>query len=138
MKIYKTQEQVNKDIKNGVLQIQGDVNFECDIVVDCKIYAYNIRAKDIIARNINARNIDARNINAQNIYACNITAWNIVAWDIDAWDIWADTSMDADNISYHSVCCARKSFTCKSVSGIQKYARHFCLDGEIVYKRKER
>ena len=57
MKVYKTQAQVEKDIKNGVLAIDGDVRFECSI---------NIEAS------INARNINAR----------DITAWDITAWDI--------------------------------------------------------
>jgi len=29
MKIYKTQQEVEKDIKDGVITIQGDVKFEC-------------------------------------------------------------------------------------------------------------
>lgn len=116
MKIYKTQEQVKKDIKNGVLQIQCDVKFDCDIFVDC--------------------DITARNITARNIVAWNIDAWNIKASNIHADDIIAD-KIDADHIFYFSVCCARESFVCKSIYGKRENSRHFCLDGEIVYKRKE-
>jgi hypothetical protein len=67
MKVYKTQAQVEKDIKNGVLAIDGDVKFECSISIEASI---------------NASDINARNINAWNITARDITAWNINARDI--------------------------------------------------------
>jgi hypothetical protein len=59
MKIYKTQKEVEKDIKDGVLTIKGDVKFECSISIAASI--------KVIAGDINARNINA--------------------WDINAWDI---------------------------------------------------
>ena len=59
MKIYKTQSEVEKDIKNGVLAIEGDVKFECSISIEAKII--------VNAGNINARDINARDINAGNI-----------------------------------------------------------------------
>ena len=56
MKIYKTQSEVEKDIKNGVLAIEGDVRFECSISIEAsiKVSAGNISARDISARNISA------------------------------------------------------------------------------------
>ena len=62
MKVYKTQAQVEKDIKNGVLAIDGDVRFECSINIEASIIA-----RDITARNINAWNINASDINARDI-----------------------------------------------------------------------
>ena len=64
MKIYKTQSEVEKDIKNGILAIEGDVKFECSISISASII---VTAGDIIARNINAGDINAGNINAGNI-----------------------------------------------------------------------
>ena len=52
MKVYKTQAQVKKDIKNGVLAIGGDVRFECSINIEASINAWNINARDINAWNI--------------------------------------------------------------------------------------
>jgi len=125
VKIYKTQSEVEADIKDDVLVVQGDVKFECSIsisasikVVNGNIDAGNINARDIDAGNINARNIDAGNINARdinardinardinardidagNINARNIDAGNINAWDINAWDIDA-WDIDAGNIN---------------------------------------
>ena len=54
MKIYKTQSEVEADIKNGVLAISGDVKFECQISIDASIIVTN---GDINARDINARDI---------------------------------------------------------------------------------
>ena len=54
MKIYKTQKEVEKDIKDGVLAIKGDVKFECSILIEAKIIitAGNINARDITAWDI--------------------------------------------------------------------------------------
>lgn len=57
MKIYKTQEEVEKDIVDGVLNINGDVKFECSINIDTPIIAGDIIAGDIIAWDINAWDI---------------------------------------------------------------------------------
>ena len=82
MKIYKTQSEVEKDIKAGVLTVNEDVRFECSISIEAKIIVQG----DINARDINAWDIDAGNINARNIKyyaAClayqNITCTSIVA-----------------------------------------------------------
>ena len=113
MKVYKTQAQVEKDIKNGVLAIDGDVKFECSI---------NIEAS-ITAGNINAWNITARDINASDINAEDINAWNINASDINARDI-----------LYYAVCFAYQNIKCLSIKAEREVSKHFCLDGEITFK----
>lgn len=63
MKIYKTQEEVGEDIKDGILSINGDVRFECDVRICADIitwgviYAQNLFADDIYAFGIEASNI---------------------------------------------------------------------------------
>lgn len=116
MKIYKTQEEVNADIHNGVLAIVGDVKFEFDVVVN---------------GNINARNIDAGNINAWDIDAGDIDARDIVARNINAWNI------NARDINYYAVCYAYNNITCKSIASRKINSKHFCLDGEIKIEQKE-
>ena len=61
MKIYKTQAEIEADIKDGVLVIKGDVKFEVSFSIEAKIVvnAGNINAWDINAWDINARNIKA-------------------------------------------------------------------------------
>ena len=88
MKIYKTQKDIEKDVKNGVLTVKEDVRFECSFVIDASIVVDgNIEAADINARNINAGDISACDIKARNINAGDINACNINAEDINAWDV---------------------------------------------------
>ena len=127
MKIYTTQQEVEKDINDGVLAINGDVKFECSISISASINAW-----DINARNINARNINAGNINAWDINAWDINARDINAWDINAWDI------NAGNISYSAFCCVYQSIKCLSIKARrEKYQPPICLDGKLEYKIQE-
>lgn len=128
MKIYKTQSQVEKDIKNGVLKIDGDVEFECSI----SIYADIIVNGNINSRDINARNIDAGDINARNINARNIAAGDIDALDIDAWDI------DAGDITYYAICVSYNNIECKSWKAERKnHKEPICLDGKLIIKKED-
>jgi hypothetical protein len=158
MKIYKTQKEVEKDIKNGMLIINDDVKFECDISIKASmrvvgdINAWNINAWDINARDINARDIDAGNINAGNINARNITAWdinarditawninagninagNITAWDINAWNI------TARDILYYAFCSVYQSIKCISIKAKKEiHHKPICLEGKLEIKEPE-
>lgn len=149
MKIYKTQSEVEADIKDDVLNIKGDVKFECSIninasiIVTGSITAWDINAWNIItwyinAWNINAENINAGYINAGDINAENITALDINALDINAWNINA-ANINAKDISYYAFCCVYKSIKCTSISGRRdKHHSPICLDGklEIVKEKK--
>jgi type 1 fimbria pilin len=141
MKIYKTQQEVEKDIKDGVLTIQGDVTFECSISIDASIIvtdgninaedinAWDINAEDITAEDINAEDINAWDITAGDITAKNITAGDITARDITAWDI------TAKEISYHAFCCVYGSIKCKSIKARRtKHHKPICLDGKLTIK----
>ena len=108
MKVYKTQKEVEKDIKDGVLAIDGDVKFECSISIEASINAWNITASDINAEDINAWNITAGDINARNI--------------------------NAGNILYYAVCFAYQNIKCLSIKAEREVSKHFCLDGEITFK----
>ena len=129
MKIYKTQSEVEADIKNGVLAIEGDVKFECNISIEASIIVTN---GDINAWNINARDITAWDINARNITAFDITACDITACYLNAGNI------TAGNISYYGFCCAYQSIKCTSIkSRRQKAQEPICLDGKLEIKPKE-
>jgi len=133
MKIYKTQQAVEQDIKNGVLSIKGDVKFECSITILASIViAGNITAGDIIARDITAGDITAGNITAWDINAGNITAGDITAGDITAGDI------TAGDILYYAFCCVYKSIKCISIKAKREpHKEPICLEGKIEYKDKE-
>ena len=139
MKIYKTQSEVEADIKNGVLAIEGDVKFECNISIEASIIVTNgdINARDITAGNITARDITAWNITAWNITAWDITAGNITAWNITAWNITAG-NITAWDITYYAFCCVYQSIKCTSIkSRRQKAQEPICLEGKLEIKPKE-
>jgi hypothetical protein len=146
MKVYKTQDEVEKDIKDGVLAINGDVTFECSISIDAKIIvtsgninagnikAGNIISGNIISGNITSGNINAWNINAWNINALDIKAGNIKALDIDALDIKAG-NIDALDISYYAFCSVYQSIKCLSIKARRTPSSPpICLEGKIEIK----
>jgi len=163
-KIYKNQQEVEKDIKDNVLAIKGDVKFECSININASIIveygdinARDINARDINAWNINAGHIDAGNIHAGNINAGDIHAWNIHARDIDAWDINARDihagnihardidawdinawNINARDILYYAFCCVYYSIKCFSIKAKREIHKEpICLEGSVEYKKKE-
>ena|SRR3990167_7066178 len=102
MKVYKTQEEVNKDIRNEVLEVNESVEFQCSINIDASLK---------INGSINAWDINAWDINARNINAWNINAWNII---------------------YYAFCCVYNSIKCKSIKGKRKpCANPIALEGNI-------
>jgi len=129
MKIYKTQKEVEKDIVDGVLEINEDVTFECNIDIDASIKARDINAWDINAWDINAWDINAWDIKARDINAWDINAWDIKAWDIKAWDI------KAWDIEYYAFCIAYETLKVKTIKGRRLNSFHKCLDNEIEYKK---
>ncbi len=121
MKIYTTQEEVEKDIKDNVLTITGDVKFECSISINVSII---IIAGDITALDITARDITARDINARDITARDINAWDINAWDITARDI-----------IYYAFCCVYQSIKCLSIRAKREiHQAPICLEGKLEVK----
>ena len=132
MKIYKKQLEVEKDIKNGILAVEGDVKFECSISISAgiKVSFGNITARDINAWNINASDITARDINAWDIIAGNINARNITARDIIAGNI------NARDILYWAFCCVYQSIKCLSIKAKREiYSEPICLEGKLEIKR---
>jgi len=127
MKIYKTQQEVEADIKDGVLAIDGDVKFECSISIEADITAWDITAWDITAWDITARNINAR----------NITAWDITAGDINARNINA-RNITARDIKYYAFCQAYENIKCKSIKAKREvHQEPICLDGELIIKEEK-
>ena len=157
MKIYKTQREVEEDIKDGVLAINGDVKFECNININADITAENItalgieanniksggiKAFDINAENITARDIDAVDIKSGDIKSGGIDARDITAGDIKAWSIKARNIFALDiialDISYYALCLAYHSIKCKSwKAGRDSHKEPICLDGELIIKEDE-
>ena len=142
MKIYKTQKEVEADIIDGILRINGDVKFECNISIEANISArdisaWNITARDITASDISAGNISARDITASDISAGNISALKITARDITARDISA-WNISAGNINYYAHCISYQNIQCKRIAGRRINSFHRCLDGELIILPEKR
>ena len=152
MKVIKSNEEAKKLVKDGVLRIDDDVRFECNIYIEADIHARNIDARNIDAVDIHARNIDAGNIHAGDIDAGNIDAVDIHAGSIHAGDIDAGSihagdidagnidavDIDAVDISYYAVCFAYHNIKCTSIEGRRENSKHFALDGEVTIKPKKK
>jgi len=143
MKIYYSQQEVEKDIKNNLLEIEGDVKFECSISINASIKvsgnidAYNINAWDINANDIDACNVDARDIDANDINAGNIDANDINAKNIDAYNINA-YNINACNISYYAFCISYNSIKCSTIKAKRdKHSEPICLDGKLEIKKAD-
>jgi hypothetical protein len=117
MKIYKTNEEVIKDIKDGELVIKGDVTFECSVFINANITARNITAYNIDALNINACIINANDINANDIKASNINACDIL---------------------YYAFCCVYRNIKCSSIKARRTPSKEpICLEGKLEIISKE-
>lgn len=142
MKTYKSQQEVEKDIKDAVLTINGDVTFESNIaieagimVIDGNITAWDISAWDITSKNIEAGDIVCGNLTAKNITAIYIKAYNIVAMDIYA-DNMIVNNITAWDISYFAFCCVYDGIKCSSIKSRRGGAPPpVCLDGELIIKQ---
>jgi len=164
MKVYKSQSEVEKDIKDNVLVVDEDVKFECSISIEASLkIAGNINAEDINARDINAGDINAEDINAldidagdinaedinaEDINAGDINAGNINALDINAWNINARNinaedinawNINAGDILYYAFCCVYNSIKCLSIKAKREvHQEPICLDGELTIKDKSK
>ena len=136
-------------LDNGKL-INVFFTFSIDIKANIKamditaenIKSWDINAGDINAMDINANNINSRDINAWNIKAGDINAWDITsrdikagdinAWDIKTWDIKAE-NINAGDIFFYAICSAKRTLKCKTIKGIRKNAKYFCLDNEVEF-----
>lgn len=129
MIIIKTQKEFDDMVmvKDGVFKVNDNVTFECNIVTNVGINAWDITAWNITAWNITAWDITAWDITAWNIDASGIKARDITAGNITAGNI------DARGIDYYAFCIAYKTFKCKSIIGRRENSIHKCLDNEIEY-----
>jgi len=129
MKIYKTQKEIEADIKDDVLVVDGDVKFEVSFSISASLKI----AGDINAWDINAWDINAWDINAWDINAWDINAWDINARNINAWDI------NARDILYYAFCGVYNSIKCLSIKAKrEKHNEPICLNGKLEIKDKSK
>ena len=134
MKIYKTQEEVNADIKDGVLVIKGDVRFECDISIKASIVVTDgdLNCRDIDCWDLKCLNLKCLNLTCWNIKCLNLTCFDLNCRDINCWDL------DCRDLSYHALCLAYQSIKCTSYKARREvHQEPICLDGELTIVKKE-
>lgn len=112
-------------------EFNDDVYFGFDLAIHA-----SINAQDIKASNIDAFNISAKNITAYNIEALDIKADRLIANDINANNVKAD-SIVARDITFYAVCFAYNNFDCRSIMGLRKNSKYFCLNNEVIVKNAE-
>jgi len=121
MKIYKTQQELEADIKDGLLKVNDDVKIECNI---------NINAS-IICWNLDCMNLNCGNLNCGDLNCGNLNCWNLDCRDLNCMDL------HCRNLSYYAVAFAYESFKCKSIEGRRNNSKHFCLDSEVKITGEE-
>ena len=126
MKIYKTQAEVEADVKDRVLKIDDDVTFDCDI---------NIKVH-IICKDLICWDLDCRNFNCRDLHCGDLICWDLHCLDIDCADLNCQ-DLHCRDLNYHAVAFAYKTFKCKSVKGRRKNSKHFCLDSDIIITGKQ-
>ena len=122
MKIYKTQEEVNADIKDGVLVIDGDVRFECDI---------SIKASIVVTKG---------NLNCWNLKCFDLTCWDLKCFDLTCWDLNCENltcgNLKCRDLTYYALCIAYQSITCTSYKARREvHQKPICLDGELTISK---
>ena len=110
MKIYKTQAEVESDIKDGLLKVDDDVKIECNININASIICWNLDCMDLDCRDLNCMDLDCRELNCRDLNCGNL---------------------DCRDLSYYAIAVAYYKFKCKSVVGRRINSKHFCLDSEV-------
>ena len=110
MRIYKTQAEVEADIKDGLLRVNDDVKIECNISINASIICWNLDCMDLDCKDLNCGNLNCEDLNCEDLN-CR---------DLNCWDL-----------SYYAIAVAYYKFKCKSVVGRRNNSKHFCLDSEV-------
>jgi len=157
MKIYKTQEEVTADIKDGVLVIDGDVSFECDISIRASIVVtkgnlncLNLKCLNLTCWDLTCWDLDCRDINCLNLNCFDLTCWdldcrNLTCWNLTCFDLTCRDINCRDincrditcrDLSYYALCFAYQSITCTSYKARRDvHQEPICLDGELTISK---
>ena len=120
MKIYKTQQELEADIKDGLLKVDDDVKIECNININASIICRNLYCWDLDCGNLNCGNLDCMDLDCGDLNCGNLECMDLNCGDLDCMDL-----------SYYAIAVAYYKFKCKSVVGRRNNSKHFCLDSEV-------
>ena len=134
MKIYKTQEEVTADIKRGVLVIDGDVRFECDISIGASIV---VTKGNLTCWDLNCFDLTCWDLDCRNLKCWNLTCFDLTCRDINCRDLICG-NLKCRDLSYYALCFAYKSIKCTSYKARREvHQEPICLDGELTIVKKE-
>ena len=121
MKIYKTQAEVEADIKDGLLKVNDDVKIECNISINASIICRDLYCWDLDCGNLNCGDLDCGNLNCEDLKCMDLHCGDLNCGDLECMDL-----------SYYAIAVAYYKFKCKSVVGRRINSKHFCLDSEVI------
>jgi len=135
MRIYKTQQEVESDIKDGLLKVDDDVKIECNININASIICWNLDCMNLNCGNLDCRDLNCGNLNCGDLNCGNLNCWNLDCRDLNCRNLDCRDlncmDLDCRNLSYYAVAFAYESFKCKSIEGRRNNSKHFCLDSEV-------
>ena len=115
--------------------IKGDlVLTENTIINDDLTVEGNIRCKggkwDLNCKNLDCRDLNCWDLNCGDLNCRDLNCWDLNCKNLNCW------SLKAKNVSYYGVAFAYHSMEVESIKGRRDNSKHFCLDGEIILKKK--
>jgi len=137
MKIYKTQEEVTADIKDGVLVIDGDVRFECDISIGASIVVTkgNLNCLNLKCLNLTCWDLTCWDLKCLNLKCLNLNCFDLTCRNITCWDLTCG-NLKCRDLSYYALCFAYHSITCTSYKARREvHQKPICLDGELTISK---
>ena len=104
MIVYRTLDELQKDIKDNRLVANGDIEICFDLTeLELSIRAWNIKAQDLAVKSIESYNIDAEDIKAKSIDAIHIDAIDVDVERLCAQDMHVEF-VKAKSIDAHNLC----------------------------------
>jgi len=122
-----------KTIK-GDLVLTEDTIIDNDLTVEgdirCEGGSWNLKCQDLDCWDLDCWNLKCWNLDCWNLDCLNLKCKDLKCWDLKCQEL------KAKNVSYYGVAVAYNSMEVESIKGRRKNSKHFCLDSEIVIKKK--
>ena len=126
MRIYKTQQEVESDIKDGLLRVNDNVKIECNISINASIICWDLDCGDLDCWDLDCGDLNCGDLNCMDLNCMDLDCKDLNCMDLNCRDL---NCMD---LSYYAIAVAYYKFKCKSVVGRRNNSKHFCLDSEVI------
>ena len=136
MKIYKTQQEVEADIKDGLLKVNDDIKIECNININASIMCRDLDCGYLYCQNLDCWDLDCMDLNCGDLNCMDLNCMDLDCKDLNCMDLNC-RDLHCGDLSYYAVAFAYESFKCKSIEGRRNNSKHFCLDSEVIITGEE-